>query len=177
MCTVRAGEAASWSVGDCASGTSCEIGIHTAAAHRRRGLAALTAAATVAQAAERGFARVGWHCPDYNLGSAATARRAGFELVGDHAAVDVWFRELDACLAHGVACLMHGRYPEAADWYGQARALADAGEPSRLLDVPDRRDFHWERAECAEELAGGDAGAERRLAENFERSQCRYYAV
>jgi RimJ/RimL family protein N-acetyltransferase len=77
--TVRAGEAVSWSLCDCASGDLCEIGIHTAPAYRRRGLASVTAAAAVEHALSHGFTMVGWHCPEDNLGSIGTAEKVGFQ--------------------------------------------------------------------------------------------------
>jgi RimJ/RimL family protein N-acetyltransferase len=177
MCTVCDGAAASWSVADCSSGDRVEIGIQTDAAHRRRGLGTLTASATVAQCAERGFRRVGWHCPSYNLASAATARRAGFRQAGEHAALDVWFRPLDACLAHGAACLMDREPAHAAEYYARARHLADSGHASYLLDQPGGLKRHWDRAGCARALVEGEPGARERLDAAIERSGCRYYAV
>jgi RimJ/RimL family protein N-acetyltransferase len=69
----------SWSLADCRSGDACEIGIRTVKEHRRRGLAAITAAATVEYALSHDFSRVGWHCSEDNLGSIGTAEKVGFE--------------------------------------------------------------------------------------------------
>lgn len=77
--TVCKDEIVAWSLTDCVSGEQCEIGIHTAAGHRRRGLAAATAAAAVEHAFSEGYASVGWHCPQDNLGSIGTAERVGFQ--------------------------------------------------------------------------------------------------
>lgn len=82
--TVGGGEVVSWSLSDCVSGGRCEIGIRTAPAHRRRGLATITAAAAVEHALSRGFSSVGWHCPDDNLGSIGTAENVGFQLERDY---------------------------------------------------------------------------------------------
>ncbi len=77
-CALCGPEVVSWCVCDCVSGEACEVGIHTAEAHRRRGLAAATAAAAAEDALRRGHRAVGWHCNEDNLGSWKTAQRAGF---------------------------------------------------------------------------------------------------
>ncbi|WP_161606091.1 GNAT family N-acetyltransferase [Microlunatus speluncae] len=71
---------AGWSVADCAVGDRAEIGIHTAPAHRRRGLASQVAAAAATIAFDRGLSEVGWHCNEDNPGSWHTAESAGFTL-------------------------------------------------------------------------------------------------
>jgi RimJ/RimL family protein N-acetyltransferase len=82
--TVHGDEMVSWSLTDCRSGDACEIGIHTAEAFRRRGLAAITAAATAGFALSHGFATVGWQCNLDNLGSIGTAEKVGFEKERDY---------------------------------------------------------------------------------------------
>ena len=77
-------EVVSWSLADCVSGDACEIGIHTAEAFRRRGLATITVAAAVEYALSNGFAMVGWHCPEDNHGSIGTAEKVGFEKERDY---------------------------------------------------------------------------------------------
>lgn len=78
-CTINNNEVVSWSLADCISEGQAEIGIHTAPAYRQRGLAALTAAATVEQCLARGLSQVGWHCGEQNTGSWKTAEKVGFE--------------------------------------------------------------------------------------------------
>jgi RimJ/RimL family protein N-acetyltransferase len=78
QCVLWGSEVVSWSVCDCVSGDECEIGIQTADAHRRRGLAAATAAAAVECALSKGYRAVGWHCDEDNVGSWKTAERVGF---------------------------------------------------------------------------------------------------
>lgn len=78
--TLHGDKIVSWSVADCLSGDSCEIGIHTDPEYRQRGLAAITAAASADMAFERGLSLVGWQCSEDNLGSIKTAEKAGFEL-------------------------------------------------------------------------------------------------
>lgn len=84
-------EVVSWSLSDCVTGDRCEIGIHTAPAHRRRGLATITAAATVEHALDTGFSEVGWHCPEDNVGSIGTAEKVGFERERNYSAYYVFF--------------------------------------------------------------------------------------
>jgi RimJ/RimL family protein N-acetyltransferase len=75
---------ASWCLMDCAVGARCEIGIATDPDYRRRGLAALATAATVATCLARGFTRIGWHCWTRNLGSRRAAERVGFAHSGTY---------------------------------------------------------------------------------------------
>lgn len=87
FCLVHGDDIASWSLCDFASGSHCEMGINTAWDYRRRGLGTLTAAATAAQAAARGFTTVGWHCWGNNAGSVGVAENVGFVQVTSY---DVW---------------------------------------------------------------------------------------
>jgi len=82
--TIHDDQAVSWSLADCVSGDACEIGIRTAEGFRRRGLAAITAAAAVEYALSSGLAMVGWHCPEDNHGSIGTAEKVGFEKESDY---------------------------------------------------------------------------------------------
>jgi RimJ/RimL family protein N-acetyltransferase len=77
-CTIHDHRIVSWSLADCIVGQACEIGIRTAEAYRRRGLATLTAAATVDACLARGLTDVGWQCDVDNLGSRGVAERVGF---------------------------------------------------------------------------------------------------
>lgn len=83
----------SWSLTDCVSGDRCEIGIRTAPAHRRRGLATITAAAAVEHALSHDFSTVGWHCPEDNLGSIGTAEKVGFHRERDYTAIYAFLDE------------------------------------------------------------------------------------
>ncbi len=78
--TAHGDRVVSWSLADCRSGASCEIGIQTVPEYRRRGLATITAAAAVDCALSNGFEVVGWHCSEDNAGSIGTAENAGFAL-------------------------------------------------------------------------------------------------
>ena len=63
---------------DVMSGSACEIGIETDSEHYRRGLATVTAAATVEYALAQGYQDVWWICNDQNRGSIRTAEKVGF---------------------------------------------------------------------------------------------------
>ena len=78
FCCVHQNKVVSWSVADCASGSRCEIGIQTRPDYRQQGLAAITAAAAVDYALNNGFAEVGWHSEESNIGSWKTAEKVGF---------------------------------------------------------------------------------------------------
>jgi RimJ/RimL family protein N-acetyltransferase len=88
-----AAQVASWSLADCRSGEACEIGIRTAEAYRRQGLATITAAAAVQYALSHGYMMVGWQCSEDNLGSIRTAEKIGFERERDYALYYVILRE------------------------------------------------------------------------------------
>lgn len=78
-CALRGREVVSWCLSDCTAGDRTEVGIITHPAHRRLGLGAIVAAATVELCLERGFSAVGWHCSADNTPSWKTAERAGFQ--------------------------------------------------------------------------------------------------
>lgn len=73
-------EPVSWCLADCAVDARCEIGIHTHPAYRRRGLATIVVAATVAYALAAGYHEVGWHCSEDNQGSQGVAEKVDFTL-------------------------------------------------------------------------------------------------
>jgi GNAT superfamily N-acetyltransferase len=81
FCVVHGNDIVSHCLTDYVDGTRCEIGVQTSWGYRRRGLGTLAAAATVADAVERGYSQVGWHCWDNNVGSIGVAENVGFEQV------------------------------------------------------------------------------------------------
>jgi GNAT superfamily N-acetyltransferase len=165
FCTVHGQDIASWCLSDCVVGNRCEIGIHTAEAFRRQGLAARTAAAAVEHCLANGLTHIGWHTWSGNLASVATARAVGFEQVGEGHAVDVWFSETDGLLTQGNLHLIERRYAEAAECY--RRALARE-EPSHLLrDRADHRQY-WYKAALASALAGDRGAGARHLDEALD---------
>lgn len=87
VCIVSSDAVVTWCLSEYNLGDRCEIGIATDEAHRRQGLATLTAAHMIRQAAARGIRRVGWHCWLRNEPSNATARKLGFRLAAEHGAI------------------------------------------------------------------------------------------
>ncbi|MDH3592926.1 MAG: GNAT family N-acetyltransferase, partial [Planctomycetota bacterium] len=82
---------AAWCIADCVSQDSCEIGIGTDPRFRRRGFATLVAAAAVAQASNRNYDRIGWHCLASNTGSRRVAERIGFVVACEYEALSSAF--------------------------------------------------------------------------------------
>jgi RimJ/RimL family protein N-acetyltransferase len=78
--TVCGTEVVAWSVADCVSEGTCEIGIHTAPQWRRKGMGSFTANGGIQCAFSIGMKTVGWHCHEENVASWRTAERAGFIL-------------------------------------------------------------------------------------------------
>ena len=62
----------------CAAGTQVDIGVYTAPAHRRKGLAAAVVAATVEHCLSHGARQVGWHCNMENTGCGRRQSGGGF---------------------------------------------------------------------------------------------------
>jgi RimJ/RimL family protein N-acetyltransferase len=148
--TTHGDEVVSWSLADCVSGSCCEIGIHTVPGYRRRGLATVTAAATVDYALSHGFPMVGWHCNDENLGSIGTAEKVGFTKERDYTMYNLFLDEATHLAELGYRSFLAGNYHETTSCYEQvfaiqedlpgyhyhlaARAYAALGEEHRALD-------------------------------------------
>ena len=80
-----------WCLSEYNTGDRCEVGIATAEAFRRQGLATLSGAAFIERALAEGYTRIGWHCWARNEGSVNTAVKIGFEKVKDYASYFVPF--------------------------------------------------------------------------------------
>jgi RimJ/RimL family protein N-acetyltransferase len=78
FCTLHDTAIVCWCLADCVHSDRCEVGIRTAPAYQRRGLATRTVAAAATYALSQGFREVGWHCSDTNIGSWKTAEKVGF---------------------------------------------------------------------------------------------------
>jgi GNAT superfamily N-acetyltransferase len=91
ICPVYGNEIAGWCLSEYNTNGRCEIGIATAEAHQRKGLATAITRAFLAEAARRGYTQIGWDCWTRNVSSAATARKAGFNLVDEYSAAIVLF--------------------------------------------------------------------------------------
>jgi len=84
FCLVHEAKIVSWSLSDYVSGDRCEMGINTDWHYRRQGFGTLAAAANAAHATARGFATIGWHCWENNVGSIGVAGNVGFELAAEY---------------------------------------------------------------------------------------------
>ena len=80
---------------DCVVGDAGEIGLFTRPAHRRRGLATATAAATIAYGLAHGLATVVWDCYEHNAGSVRTAEKLGLERARKRIMYSFFFGEAD----------------------------------------------------------------------------------
>ena len=87
LCPVYENEIVGWCMSEYNVGRRCEIGIATAPKHQRKGIATLVTERFLAAAHRRGYTRVGWDCWSRNEASAATARKAGFNLIEEYPAV------------------------------------------------------------------------------------------
>lgn len=133
--TVHGDEIVSWALSDGVSGDTTEIGIHTAGDFRRRGLAAITTAATVEHALARGLSKVNWQCADDNVASIRTAEKVGFVKERDYMMYVFFKKEADhrslmrtaaADFAEkGEEAFKSGRYRESIEFYGWVFALLD----------------------------------------------------
>lgn len=123
FCMLHGREVVSWCMADCVSGNACEIGIHTRSDYRRRGLATLTAAATVDYCLSHGFTSVGWHCDEYNFGSRGVAEKVGFELERKYVHCYCCFNEAHHLAETGLAHFRAKRYREATECYEKVFAV------------------------------------------------------
>ncbi len=160
FCTLHDKKMVSWSLADCVSGKACEIGIHTHEDYRRRGLASLTAAATVDYALSNGFRHVGWHCDEYNLPSIETAEKVGFKL-------ERKYTQCYACsnAAHHLeetaqAHFRAERYKEAIESYEKFFATPQEELPNWLREaLPKEIGVHYFRVASAKAFIGDNNGA------------------
>lgn len=84
FCLQYGQELVGWCLSEYNHNQQCELGIATAPAFQRRGLATATARATMAQAQSQGIMTIGWHCWKKNIPSSNLAQKLGFTLVEDY---------------------------------------------------------------------------------------------
>ncbi len=80
-CLVHQNNIVAWCMSEYNTGNRCELGIATAEAWQRQGLAKVTATAVIAEASQRGIHDIGWICWANNLPSVHTAEALGFSRV------------------------------------------------------------------------------------------------
>ena len=140
FCALEGDTIAANCMADCVVGAKCEVGIRTEMGYRRRGLAALLAAAAVEHCLASGITTIGWHCQQTNAGSIAVAQKVGFVVDGEYVshssflpaenATDLTPAEYREWAAHYERfAVEHYLYS-----YDAARAWALAGEPESALE-------------------------------------------
>jgi RimJ/RimL family protein N-acetyltransferase len=135
FCVVHQNEAVSWCIADCTAGSQIDVGIMTVPAQRRRGLAAVVAAATVEHCLSHGFASVGWHCDQDNVGSWKTAERVGFQRTREYVYYFYIFSQPDHFAQLARSCFHRGDYERTVQYMEQAFALRE-----------DHPDYYYMRA-------------------------------
>ncbi|UCH57705.1 MAG: GNAT family N-acetyltransferase [Candidatus Bathyarchaeota archaeon] len=75
---MHGGKIVGWCMSEYNSDNRCELGLSTIEGYRRKGLATLTAKATIGHALALGINGIGWHCWAGNEASIATAEKLGF---------------------------------------------------------------------------------------------------
>lgn len=121
---------------------ACEVGIYTREGYRRQGFATLVAAAAVERCLDAGIEQVGWHCWDSNLGSAATARKVGFELADEQPVWNACFNAFDNWMLQAHYHNQAGHTKEALACWEQAFAMwvhrhPDAVASPHMREHPD----------------------------------------
>ncbi len=81
LCPTYENQLAGWCLSEYNTSHACEIGIATFEPHQRKGVATTITKAFLAEAARRGYQKVGWDCWERNQASVATARKAGFSQI------------------------------------------------------------------------------------------------
>lgn len=152
---IQGSQIAAWAMIDCVVGDVGEIGLFTHEAHRRRGLATATSAATIEYGLTHGLSTVVWDCYAYNAGSVRTAEKLGLERERDHTMYCFHFDEAN----HWGMMAWHdadrGRYRRTLD--ACERLFSQQAEPPEIayvaaarawaaLDAPDRAFVHLNRA-------------------------------
>lgn len=150
------GRVVSVCMSDCTLGDRIEIGIWTDPAYRRRGLAAMAAAATVEACLQKGYTHIGWQCLANNAGSRATARKVGFQLDCEYIALSSSLPtenpgDLSPAECEDWALHYESAPPgDACSCYRAAATRALAGQVGqalahlrRLLSLPWRGDLAW----------------------------------
>jgi RimJ/RimL family protein N-acetyltransferase len=124
-CVLHGDKVAAVSQPDCFAGDQIDIGIYTLPEYRRKGLAAVAAAANVEAAIQRGYRKVGWHCNTENIGSWKTAEKVGFKR---HKTYDYYFYifdEIDHLAELGWFYFKQAQYQKTVDYYERVFAARD----------------------------------------------------
>jgi GNAT superfamily N-acetyltransferase len=125
FCVLHGGEEVSHCTADCAFGAQVDVGVYTAPAHRRKGLAQAVVTATVEHCLSHGASQVGWHCNVENTGSWKTAERVGFDRNREYVYYYYAYDMVEQWLELGWHRLQDGNYASAAHYYEQALTARD----------------------------------------------------
>lgn len=125
-CVIHQNEIVGWCMSEYNVKRRCELGIETAEAYQRMGLARATAVATIKEAVTRGYQEIGWICDADNQPSIALAEHLGFTLGEANPTLVVFFDPMINRGVHGNIRLRQKQYREALTWYEKALALGNA---------------------------------------------------
>lgn len=114
-----------WCNPDCVANDRIDVGIITHPGHRRKGLAACVAAATVEHCLKHGFSAIGWHCNAENTGSWKTAEKVGFERNRTYAYYYYVYNLIDHLAELGWYHYRHEEYDQTVRYYDQVFAMRD----------------------------------------------------
>ncbi len=114
---VHGDQVVSWCKANCVAGDQIEVGIVTLSEHRRRGLAAVVAAATVEHCLSHGFKAVSWQCDYDNVGSCKTAEKVGFEKAHEYLYYCYVYDLGDQLAQLGWRSFQLGEYEKCAQYY------------------------------------------------------------
>ena len=156
ICLTRGDLIAGWCLSEYNTGHRCEIGIATHPAYRENGFATLMTRAFIEMARVRDVASIGWHCNTANIGSSATALKAGFEKIEDYPVFIGWFDDATNIARNGYYAHGRGDYAEALAFYEKSFSFGE---------VPDR--VYWGAA-CDAALIGESEKALKYLSEAIE---------
>jgi RimJ/RimL family protein N-acetyltransferase len=123
-------QVAAYAVIDCILGQMGEIGLFTEEAHRTRGLATITSAATIEYGLSHGLSEVIWDCAEHNTGSIRTAEKLDLEYERSHMMHIVVFDEIAHLVSLAWAGLDARRYQEVIDICGRIMARGENTSPS-----------------------------------------------
>ncbi|MBK8989339.1 MAG: GNAT family N-acetyltransferase [Chloroflexi bacterium] len=125
VCVLDGPRIVGWCMSEYNTGGRCELGIETADAYQRRGLARATATAVIREAVRRGYTEIGWICDADNQPSIAAAQKLGFQLWHEDPTYYAFFDPVINYGVHGNGRFRQGQYHQAVVWYEKALSLGD----------------------------------------------------
>jgi RimJ/RimL family protein N-acetyltransferase len=125
VCLISGDQIAGWCLSEYNTGHRCEVGIAVLDEFQQRGFATLLAYSFVELARNKDVARIGWHSSAANVGSIATAVKAGFEKVDDYPVFIGWFDDTANTARNGYFAHGRGEFAEALAFYEKSFSLGD----------------------------------------------------